>query len=222
MDAVKLSKDGSIHVTDEILNSAISGLGAIMAVIGSTFLLKKAILTGKSTPLFAFSIYAVALVGLFTSSALHHGVNGSKRLDHILRQIDYCAIYVLIAASMTPFCMLLLKGALGSGLLVAVWFLALGGILLKIFYPELPKKVSVAFYVAMSSPGVFMTKPLYLLNPMASVLLLASGLILLTGMAMYLSEKPNPFPGKFGFHEIWHLHVLIGVGLQFAVIFLFL
>ncbi|MDO8518970.1 MAG: hemolysin III family protein [Deltaproteobacteria bacterium] len=222
MTPLKLSKDGSHHVTDEVINTCISGVGAVLSAVGSFFLLKKAFLTGDAVVVASFSIYAVALVSLFTVSALHHGYNGTEETNRFLRQLDYFAIYILIAASFTPLCLILLKGSAGWLLLAGIWLLAAIGVGIKAARPDLPKKYSIFYYAAMSLLGVFISGPLYELSPAAAFMLILSGVVLFIGLFIYFHEKPNPIPGKFGFHEIWHLHVLLGVGLQFGVILLFL
>ena len=90
----RLSKDGSVHITDEIYNTLISSLGAILSLVGGTFLVYRAQGAGHFWHVLGFSVYGMGLVNTFASSALHHGVNGSPKTNHLLRQLDYFAIFI--------------------------------------------------------------------------------------------------------------------------------
>lgn len=162
------------------------------------------------------------MIFVFLSSALHHGINGSEKTEHFLRQLDYCAIFLSIAGTFTPFCILLLKPPLGLWLLGLVWLLALAGIILKAYFPHLPKAIWVSFYLFMGGLGLLVSFPLYRLAPGALGYLVLGGFFFMMGAGIYFYEKPNPLPGKFGFHEIWHLFVVAGSVAHFSAIYFYL
>lgn len=216
------SKDGSIHVTDEFYNSLISGFGAFLALIGSYLLISNSVHEHKIWHIVGFSVYGITLFNLFLASALHHGVNGSEKTDHLLRKLDYYAIFLMIAGSFTPICLILFRDTLGWSVLGLVWTVSILGILLQIFFPNLPKWLSTGLYIGIGWLGVLLAKPIYLLLPQVLTLLIVGGLFFTLGAIIYFFEKPNPFPGKFGFHEIWHLFVLAGAASHYFIMYFFL
>ncbi|MDO8526108.1 MAG: hemolysin III family protein [Deltaproteobacteria bacterium] len=225
MESVRrLSKDGSTHVTDEVFNTCSSGIGAVLAVIGVTLLLYQAWAMHKPWHFLGFAVYGFGLISLFTLSALHHGINGSPKTEHTLRQLDYFAIFLMIAGSATPFCTILLRDTLsGRVVLVVLWTLSIIGILIKGFFPNIPKWFTTGLYLGMGWVGVTVFYPAYqMINWKADLLLAIGGLAYTGGAVLYYLEKPNPFPGKFGFHEIWHLCVLTGAATHFCVMYFFL
>jgi hemolysin III len=218
-----LSKDGSVHVTDEFYNTLISGLGAVLAAIGSVFLIRRAWMEGPTKSVWALSIYGLALINMFLWSALHHGIDGSPRTNHHLRQFDYYAIFMMIAGSFTPFCVILLNNLLGWIVLGVIWTLAVVGIAFKAFYPHAPKWLLTAVFIGMGWLGVLIAKPIYMtIHWQGFAPLFLGGVFFTVGGLIYGLEKPNPFPGRFGFHEIWHCFVFAGAASHFFVIYAYL
>lgn len=218
----KLSKDGSKHVTDEFFNTWIMIFGAVLSIIGAAFLIYFSLKEEKLWHLLAFAIYGGTLVNLFICSALHHGVDGSEKTEHLLRQLDYYAVFILIAGSFTPFCLIVLRNDLGFLILALVWAFAIIGIGLKAFIPKISKWIILSFYLGMGWLGVFLASPLYEKLSNGVFLILLGGIFFTVGAVIYYKEYPNPIPGKFGFHEIWHLHVLAGTACHFFVSYLYL
>ncbi|MFT7521587.1 MAG: hemolysin III, partial [Kiritimatiellia bacterium] len=101
------SKDHSPHVTDERFNTASHLIAGIFALLGSTWLIVEASIAGSPWHIVTFSIYGASLIALFSASALHHGIDGSDKVEEMLRSIDYMGIYLLIAGTMTPVCLAL-------------------------------------------------------------------------------------------------------------------
>ncbi|MBI4374561.1 MAG: hemolysin III family protein [Deltaproteobacteria bacterium] len=216
---VLLSKDGSVHVTDEVCNSSISSLGAVLSLVGIWFLISLAWKAGQTWKIPAFSIYGFGLFTMFVSSALHHGINGSPETNHLLRQLDYFTIFVMIAGTATPFCLILLKNSLGWFILGLVWTLAIAGIVFKALRPDAPRWLMTSLYIGMGWLGLLMIKPIYEALPWQGLFAFSlGGLFFTAGGVIYVLEKPNPFPGKFGFHEIWHCLVLGGAASHFYAI----
>jgi hemolysin III len=216
-----LSKDGSVHVTDEHYNTWISAVGAVLTLFGVAHLLWRSYTMGSPLRVVSFVVYGVGVLSVFVTSALHHGVDGSPRTNYILRQLDYCAIFLMIAGTFTPFCLLLVKGSLGTNTLALIWALAVTGIASKAFFPGLPRWAMVAVTIAMGWLGVVLIKPVYEAIHTAGIVgLLVGGLFFTVGGIIFGLEKPNPVPGKFGFHEIWHCCVVAGAASHFAVMYL--
>ena len=215
-----LSKDGSTHVTDEFYNTLISGLGTALALIGSLLLIHKAQMTGQVWHVVAFSVYGFGATNMFLSSTLHHGVNGSPETNHLLRQLDYFAIFIMIAGTFTPFCLILLRNSLGWNVLGIVWALAVIGIVLKAAYPHAPRWLMLSLYIGMGWLGLVIAKPMYqAIHWQGLSALLLGGFFFTVGGLIYGLEKPNPFAGKFGFHEIWHGFVLAGTASHFYIMY---
>lgn len=223
MQARTLSKDGSKIVTDEVYNTTISGLGTLLAMFGTAILIIQSIAMGKPWQLLSFSVYGFGAINLFFLSAIHHGVNSTEQVEYLLRRLDYYAIFIMIAGSVTPFCLILLRNPAGFGILGLIWFVALGGIALQVKYPNLPRWFTTAQYVGMGWIGAIIVFRIWNLLPWQATFLLAlGGLVYTVGAVLYVIERPNPFPGKFGFHEIWHLCVLSGAALHFAIMYFYL
>ncbi len=217
----RLSKDGSVHVTDEVYNTWISGVGAMLTLLGITHLLWRSYAIGSALHLISFVVYGLGVLSVFVTSALHHGVNGTPRTNYVLRQLDYCAIFLMIAGTFTPFCLLLVKNSLGQRTLILVWALAALGIGSKAFYPQLPKWATLVMTIGMGWLGLMLVKPVYTAVHLQGLVgLIAGGLFFTIGGLIFGLEKPNPFPGKFGFHEIWHCCVVAGAASHFSVMYL--
>lgn len=216
-----LSKDGSIHVTDEIVNTVTHLTGAIFSLLGMVLLIVLSSSEGDPWKIAAFSIYGFSLLLLFLASTFHHGLDISERFNRFFRLFDYIAIYVLIAGSYTPICLVINRNVWGWSIFGVVWLVAAAGITVKAVFPGLPRWVSHTLYLSMSWVGiVLMVRSIPLFGFCGFALLLGGGVFYTGGAAIYYLEKPNPVPGKFGFHEIWHLFVLAGAFLHYLFMFL--
>lgn len=164
-----------------------------------------------------FAVYSASLFCVFCLSTLHHALEGPPWMERGLRIADYCAIYPLIAGTFTPLVLVFLNhSGFGWGLLGVLWLLAFGGIALTISaFDHLPRWVTLTIYVTMGWMGVLLAVAVFPFVGYGGVALLAAGGVAYTGGgAIYDLEKPNPVPGVFGFHEIWHVCVLAGAGLH--------
>jgi hemolysin III len=171
----------------------------------------------------SFAIYGFSLVLLFTSSTLHHSVMTSTKAITFLRVMDYNSIFLLIAGTYTPICLIAVRSSYGWTILSVCWAAALFGIAMKSTRPNIPKWFTQTLYVSMGWLGAAIAFPLYsALGAKAAGLLVAGGIFYTVGSVIFIIEKPNPVPGKFGFHEIWHLFVLAGAGLHAAMMFILL
>jgi hemolysin III len=213
------SKDHSPHVTDERFNTASHLVGLVFSLVGGAWLIVQTSLAGDPWMITTVSIYAASLVSLFLGSTLHHGLDGSPAFERTLRTIDYVAIFGLIAGTMTPICLGLLRTPLAWTIFGGVWGVGLLGAALRVARPDLPKWVSGTLYGALGALGGALVWPVWEATGLLGVALVAFGGALYTsGSAIFALERPNPLPGVFGFHEIWHLFVLGGAAAHFAFI----
>ena len=207
----KLSKDGSIHVTDEKINTISHLAAAIFSILGAVLLIVQSSAKANPWAIVSFSIYGVSLVGVFFASALHHGVNSNEPIEAFLRQIDYIAIFPLIAGTFTPICLILYRTIIGWSIFGVIWALAGIGIAIKSVFPKVPKWVFGTMYISMGWIGVFLIIPVFEKAGIAGLIFLIGGAFFYSaGFTVFNVEKPNPMEGKFGFHEIWHILVIFG------------
>jgi hemolysin III len=167
----------------------------------------------------AASIYAVAVSALFGTSALYHRLTWRPNARRWMRRLDHSMIFVLIAGTYTPVALLALKGSLATTILLLLWAGALGGAVFKLLWIDGPKWVFAAVYVALGlvSAAVFGELPAAI-GWLGVAGLALGGLLYVVGAVVYASERPNPWPKVFGYHEIFHALVIAAAALQYAVI----
>jgi hemolysin III len=198
----------------EPVNGASHLLGLLLASGGTILLLRMASGPGQ---LAAFAIYGATLILLYGASTLYHLLPLSDRPLRALRTLDHIAIYFLIAGTYTPIALITLHSPLGWALLAAVWLIAAAGIPFKLFYLDAPVWISTATYLAMGYLALVAVVPLARAVSISGLLwLIAGGLAYTVGAVIYSRQRPDPFPGRFGHHEIWHLLVLTGSACHFA------
>ncbi len=194
--------------------------GALLATAGLGVLLADA---RSADQALAFGIFGLSLVSLYTVSALYHLLPLSPAGVAKMRRLDHMTIFVLIAGTYAPFCLLALEGRWRWGLLALVCGLALCGILLKALWMDAPRWVSVALYLGMGWVAVIAAPALFSAVPLAGMAwVLAGGLAYSAGAVVYWLRQPNPIPGVFGFHELWHLFVLAGSACHFWAVLRYL
>lgn len=197
-------------------------IGMIMAIFAAVPLLIKASHRPEPIYLASLTIYILSLILLYAASTIYHTFGKSKKVTTILKKIDHMMIFVLIAGSYTPICLLVLEKPLGIYLLLLVWGIALVGIVIKGFWVYCPKWVSSILYIGMGWTCVLaFTQILNSLSTEAFRLLLAGGIIYTAGGVLYackFSLFNQRFP-NFGSHEIFHLFVMAGSFCHFAVMY---
>jgi hemolysin III len=201
----------------------VSGLthlgGAIAAVIGQIALL--AVGWSGAAKIVSLLIYGFSMISLFSASAAYHLIKASPNIVQTLRKLDHSAIYLLIAGTYTPFCILAFKGFFQWGMLAIVWSFAMGGIFVKIFYVKAPRWLNATIYVAMGWLGLAAVGQIPSALPMsATIWLIVGGVIYTLGAIVYSTKIFNLIPGKFGFHEVWHIFVLLGATAHFISVML--
>lgn len=190
---------------EEIFNSVTHGIGVVFGIVALTILLYIAIKKGSVSEIVAFSIYGACIILMFLSSTLYHSFTKEK-VKKILRVFDHSSIFLFIAGTYTPIVLLTLEGTMRVGILVAIWSIAIAGVVFKIFtygkYDRF-KKASVLIYIAM---GWFAILPVKAIINATSInffyWILAGGLLYTLGTIFY-SNKRIPLN-----HGIWHLFVL--------------
>lgn len=195
-------------------------IGIILSIFGTILLIYFAITQGSPWHIVSFSIYGASLILLYTASTVYHSINISSRVTKILRKIDHMMIFVLIAGTYTPICLIALRGPLGFGMLIAIWTFALIGIFIKAFWINAPRWISTLFYVLMGWVAVIAIVPLSKALPIGAIFwLVAGGLLYTIGAIIYGLKRPKlPFR-NFGFHEVFHVFVLIGSTCHYWMMF---
>jgi hemolysin III len=192
----------------EPVNSLTHWGGAILAFVGLIVLL----IIGWDTPakMISFAIYGASLIFMFSASATYHMVRVKDRALEIFRKIDHAAIFVLIAGTYTPFCVNAFTGFWKWGMLTIIWSLALIGIIIKIFYIRAPRWLNAGIYVLMGWLSVAAAGQMLVSLPVwVFGWLIAGGVIYTLGAIVYATKIFNFKPGVFGFHEVWHIFVLL-------------
>jgi hemolysin III len=221
METTPLSRDGSVHVTDERFNTAAHLAGACFALVGAGLVITQASIQGDPLKIVGISIYGLSLVTLFVASALHHGINGSPRVNEVLRTLDYDSVFFLIAGSVTPMVLVLFCNTYGLVLLGGFWTIAILGIVLRSVWRRVPKYITNTLYIALGWMTVLLLGAAVSIPTGAMVLMAAGGLVYSIGFVIFVIEKPNPRPGVFGFHELWHLLVVVAATLHYLLIYFY-
>lgn len=211
------------HVKDP--GSAITHfIGMLMAIFAAVPLLIKAAHEPGRIYIISIAVYAVSLILLYAASTTYHTFNRSEKINTVLKKIDHMMIFILIAGSYTPICLLVLKGKTGIILLSIVWGIAILGIVLKAFWVFCPKWVSSVLYIGMGWTCVLaFTQILNSMSPAAFGWLLAGGIIYTIGGVIYALKLPlfNNRHKNFGSHEIFHVFVMLGSACHFVVMYTF-
>lgn len=199
-------------------------IGMMAAVFAAAPLLIKAALFSDNNTLLALSIFCVSMILLYGASTTYHSLNISEKALCIFRKLDHMMIFVLIAGSYTPVCLIILGGRLGYTLLAVVWGIALFGMVLKACWITCPKWFSSLIYIAMGWVCLAVFGPLIHVLPLGAFgWLLAGGIIYTAGGIIYALKLPvfNNKHAFFGSHEIFHLFVMGGSICHFIFMFLY-
>jgi hemolysin III len=201
----------------EPVNSLTHWAGAVLALAGLIALL----IVGWGTPAKVISllVYGVSLIFLFSASATYHMVRAKDKALEIFRKIDHAAIYFLIAGTYTPFCINAFTGFWKWGMLIIIWSLALIGIGIKVFIIRVPRWLNAGIYLAMGWLVVGASGQLLSALPAwALTWLIIGGIIYTLGAVIYITKIFNFKPGVFGFHEVWHIFVLLAAAAHYVAV----
>jgi hemolysin III len=194
-------------------------IGLLLAIAALVILLNKG---GNITvwQTVSYWIFGVSMIMVYLGSTLYHWVPFSGNQLEVFRKIDHIMIFVFIAASYTPLCLVTLRGPWGWSFFGAVWGITIAGVFIKIFWMNAPRFLSTAIYILMSWIIVIGIWPLSkALAPGGLIWLGMGGLFYMIGAAIYTFKKPDPLPGVFGFHEVFHLFVMMGTFSHFYLVY---
>jgi hemolysin III len=205
------------------ITSALTHLGgAIFGLLALGLLLNAAIKAGSLLALISFLIFGLSMIFLYSTSCIYHFIDSSKKKAKlIMRKLDHIMIFVLIAGTYTPVCLLVLNKDLGYKLLALVWSITIIGAFIKIFWINAPRWISAGLYLGMGWLSVLVFMPLVeSMAPGGIFWLVAGGLLYTVGGVIYGLKKPNIDKPWFGFHELFHLIVLAGTFCHFMMMYL--
>jgi hemolysin III len=200
---------------EEILNASTHGVGAVLGAIGLVLLIVKTLQTDSGVILASAVVYGVSIVLLFAASTFYHAVPhaGAKR---VLRIVDHCAIYLLIAGTYTPYTLLVIGNRMGAVIMAVVWSLAVAGIIFKIFFTGRFHAISLITYLGMGWLALLAAFEIANNLPPTGIALLVGGGIAYSVGTIFFKVKAIPFN-----HAIWHLFVLAGSILHFLSVYYF-
>lgn len=194
--------------------------GALLSIAGLCLLVRYALKNGTVWHIVSFSIFGASLILLYTASSIYHLLVVSEKGTRILRKIDHMMIYVLIAGTYTPVCLIPLRGGWGWSILISIWGIAMVGIILKVLWFNAPRWLYTLFYLLMGWLIVIAFIPLVRTMPTAAMLwLIAGGLLYTAGAIIYGTKWPKLKSKVFGFHDVFHIFVLYGSFCHFWMMF---
>lgn len=167
----------------------------------------------------SLSIYGASLILLFAASAAYHMVKAGPKVIAVFRKLDHAAIYLLIAGTYTPISAIMFTGFWKWGLLAIVWSLAVIGIVVKMFIIKAPRWITAGVYLVMGWLSLAAIGEMLRVLPVgALVWLITGGVIYTLGAIVYITKKLDFVPGVFGFHEVWHIFVILAALAHFIAI----
>lgn len=197
-------------------------IGAVFFAAATVFLVLKTVLTPhwSAKVLVGVLLFGASLIALYTASTVYHFATGSERKLLLLRKLDHAMIYVLIAGTYTPILLQYMNGIKGWVFVAAIWACAAVGIIIKLCWFSAPRWLQTVLYIAMGWVVLFDIAVLQAMSGMAVFLLAAGGISYTAGAVIYILKKPN-ISQKFGFHELFHVFVLLGSLCHFLMIFFY-
>jgi hemolysin III len=203
--------------TQELFNFYSHLAGMIAAVIGTIYLAMVA--SRSASGLVTALIYGISVVFLFSASSLYHAFKKKDNELSFWRRLDRLAIFFMIAGTFTPICYFYLDGAYKWSMIAFQWSLVGVGFVSQIFFPRASRKLYAVIYLFMGWSGLFTIKQMLDKMSVSQTVLLFTGAAAFTlGGIIYAIKKPKMFPGIFSFHELFHIMVLIGGVLHYAMI----
>lgn len=200
------------------------GIAMLLALAGASPLIIKAAHQEDSLHIIALSIFILTMILLYAASTIYHSVDSTEKVNRRLRKMDHMMIFIMIAGSYTPVCLIALHNKTGYILCGLVWFIAILGILLKGLWINCPKWLSSVLYISMGWLCVLAFVPIFHSLPRAGFdWLLAGGIIYTIGGIIYALKLPlfNSRHRNFGSHEIFHVFIMLGSACHFIVMYFF-
>jgi hemolysin III len=206
----------------DLVSAYLHILGLLLSVAGTVVLLVKG---AALTPwhVVSYAIFGATLIALYAASSTYHLFYISEKVHNTLRRIDHIMIFMLIAGTYTPICLVTLQGAWGWVLFGIVWGCALAGLLIKIFWMDAPRWLSTVFYIAMGWAALIAIWPLtQRLAPQALLWLFGGGVVYTIGGVFYALKYPRIDARYFGFHELFHIFILLGSACFYVLIYCYI
>ena len=195
-------------------------VGAFLSLIGLIFLIKYSLDTSNPYNTIILAVFGISSILLYSASSTYHKSLSSEKVIKILRRVDHSMIYVLIAGTYTPICLIALKGRVGIILFSSIWFLAFIGILLKIVWFDAPRWLYTGFYILMGWISIIAIVPIIKAVSIGGFMwLLAGGLFYTIGGVIYATKWPKINLKLFGFHEIFHIFIMLGSLCHYILMF---
>lgn len=208
-----------------IFRDPVSGFTHLVAAGAALIGLIALLIAGRGDAVKELSllIYGLSLIMMFSASATYHLVNMGPGVVGWLRKLDHSAIYLLIAGTYTPICLHFFTGFWNWGMVLVIWTMALAGIIVKLFVIGAPRWVTAGVYLVMGWLGILGIGEIWRTMPPAAIgWLVLGGVFFTAGAVIYVLKKPDPWPGVFGFHEIWHIFIIFGCMAHYILIATFI
>ncbi len=203
-----------------VLRGVFHQIGFFVSLVVGTLLIVGA---GGARQHVAAAVFAAAVAACFGVSALYHRVTWTPELRLWMRRVDHAGVYLLIAGTYTPVCLLVLTGAWRWAVLAVVWAGAAAAAIFKFIWVDAPKWLAATIGITLGWVGVAVLPQLATrLNPAAVALLGAGGLLYTAGAVVYARRRPDPLPAVFGYHEVFHVLTLVAVSCQYVAIAFFI
>lgn len=204
--------------TQELFNFYSHFAGAVAAIIGTVYLAIAA--SDSASGLVTALIYGISVVFLFSASTLYHAFKKEENELSFWRKMDRLAIFFMIAGTFTPICYFCLDGSYKWMMIAFQWGLVGVGLISQIFFPGAPRKLYAVLYLFMGWSALFTLKQMLAnMSSSQAILLVSGGVSFTIGAIIYAVKKPRMIPGIFSFHELFHIMVLIGGILHYAMIY---
>jgi hemolysin III len=214
MDTLNSKFREPISAITHLVAASISFIGLIILIVLGW---------GDFQKIIPFSIYGISLILMFTASGTYHMVIARDSIILNLRKLDHSAIYLLIAGTYTPICVYFFNGFWQYGMLILIWSLAIIGIVVKLFVINAPRWINAGVYLIMGWLAIMGIQEILRTMPTAAIIwLVLGGLFYSVGAIIYITKFQDFFPGKFGFHEVWHIFVILGALSHYFVILKFI
>ena len=208
---------GDLLKKEEAFSSISHFLGFILSIGGTFLLLEKGM--GDISKIIVSLIYGLSTSFLFLASSLYHFFKKQENENSFWRRLDHTAIFFMIAGTYTPVCYLRLPGYWKWGIIITQWALVFGGIFFKFFYLNAPRYFSTTIYIVMGWVAIIVIKQLFIyMQEIELIFLILGGISYTIGAIFYAIKKPNLSSG-FGFHEIFHIFILLGALFHYLMIY---
>jgi len=195
-------------------------IGAVLSCVAVVALVIRAIEIGTPLHILSFAIFGLSLIGLYTASTVYHTIDKPEAMANIYRRIDHMMIFVLIAGTYTPICLISLNGQTGYTLFAIIWAVAISGIIMKALWINAPRWLTAGLYILMGWLVILAIQPIITALPAQGFRwLFAGGVTYTIGGIIYALKWPLKNNRWFGFHELFHIFVLGGSACHFILVF---